>query len=180
MFSYSRAVADQRLGHPVMPDSVRRTSEKLVGPYLPRPLTSPSCGAPRHPAPTLTEVGCERLSGTRTGTLVDNLGDMERKIWIWITGQNKKPFTVQGRGYPSTSAAAGCKAGPAASSSSNRGRPGVGRQVPGRALASGEEDTGASRGGTRLRRGGGCGGARQAALPEDHRDRRGYGLRRQR
>ena len=61
-------------------------------------------------------------------------------------------------GYPSTGAAAGYKAGPAASSSSNRGHPGVGRQVPGRAPASGEEDTGASRGGTRRKRGGGGGG----------------------
>ena len=77
MFSYSRAVADQRLGHPLMADSVRRTSEKLVGPYLPRPLTSLSCEVPRHPAPALTGVGCERVSGTRTGTLDDDFGVME-------------------------------------------------------------------------------------------------------
>lgn len=45
-----------------------------------------------------------------------------------------------GKGYLSTGAAAGCKAGPAASPSSNRGRPGVNHQAPGRVHASGEED----------------------------------------
>ena len=39
MFPYSRAVADQRLGQSSMADSERRTSEKLVGPYLPKPLS---------------------------------------------------------------------------------------------------------------------------------------------
>ena len=63
MFSYSRAVADQRLGHPPMADSVRR------------PLTSPSYGAPCHPA--LIGVGCERVSGPWMGTLFDDLGDIE-------------------------------------------------------------------------------------------------------
>ena len=133
-----------------MADSVRRTSEKLVGPYLPRPLTSPSCGTPRHPAPALTGVGCERVSGTRMDTLVDDLGNIEK---IMNTKTKQKIVYGAGEGYPSTGAAAGCKAGPAALSSSNRGRPGVGRQAPGCALASGEEDTGASRDGTRWRRG---------------------------
>ena len=146
MFSYSRAVADQRLGHPPMADSVRKTSEKLVGPYLSRPLTSPSCGAPRHPAPALIGVGCERVSGTRMDTLVDDLGNIEKSM---NTKTKQKIVYSAGEGYLSTGAAAGCKAGPAASSSSNRGRPGVGRHDPGCALTSGEEDTGTSRGGTR-------------------------------
>ena len=76
MFSYSRVVAGRGLWHSPIDDPVRRTSEKLVGPYLPRPLTSPSCGAPRHPAPVLTGVGCERVSGTRMETLVDDFGDI--------------------------------------------------------------------------------------------------------
>ena len=155
MFSYSGAVADRRLGHPPVADSVRRTSEKLVGPYLPRPLTSPSCGASRQPAPALIGVGCERVSGTRMDTLVDDLGNIEKKI---MNSKTKQIIVYGvGEGYPSTGAAAGCKAGPAATSSSNRGRPGVGRQPPGRALASSEEDMGASRCGTRLSRGGGGG-----------------------
>ena len=148
MFSYSGAVADRRLGHPPVVDSRRRTSQKLVGPYLPRPLTSPSCGAPRHLAPAWTAVGCERVSGTRMDTLVDDLGNIEKKIMNSKTKQ--KIVYGAGEGYPSTGAAAGSKAGPAASSSSNRGRPGVGRHTPGRALASSEEDLGASRGGTPL------------------------------
>ena len=152
MFSYSRAVADQRLGHPPMAYSVLKTSEKLVGPYLPRPFTSPSCGAPRHPAPALTGVGCERVSGTRMDTLVDDLGNIEK---IMNSKTKQKIVYGAGEGYPSAGAATGCKAGLAASSSSNRGRPAVGRQAPGRALASGEEDTGTPRGGTRRRRGGG-------------------------
>ena len=155
MFSYSGAVADRRLGHPPVVDSMRRTSQKLVGPYLPRPLTSPSCGAPRHLAPALTAVGCERVSGTRMDTLVDDLGNIEKKI---MNSKTKQIIVYGvGEGYPSTGAAAGSKAGPAASSSSNRGRPGVGRHTPGRALASSEEDLGASRGGTPLRRRGGGG-----------------------
>ena len=77
MFSYSRVVAGRRLWHPPMADPVQRISEKLVGPYLPRPLTSPSYRAPRHPAPALTGIGCERVSSTRMETLVDDIGDIE-------------------------------------------------------------------------------------------------------
>ena len=87
-------------------------------------------------------------------TLVDDFGNIKK---IMNTKTKKKIVYSAGEGCPSTGAAASCKAGPAASSSSNRGQPGVGRQTPGRALASGEEDTGASRGGTRRRRGGGGG-----------------------
>ena len=140
MFSYSRVVVGRRLGHSPMADSVRRTSEKLVGPYLPRPLTSPSCGAPRHRAPASTGVGRERVSGTRIETLVDNLGEL---LLITTEGKTKQKVVYgAGEGYPSTGAAADCKAGPAASSSSNCGCPGLGRQARGRAHASGEEDTG--------------------------------------
>ena len=87
-------------------------------------------------------------------TLVDDFGNIKK---IMNTKTKKKIVYSAGEGCPSTGAAASCKAGPAASSSSNRGQPGVDRQTPGRALASGEEDTGASRGGTRRRRGGGGG-----------------------
>jgi hypothetical protein len=45
-----------------------------------------------------------------------------------------------GKGYPSTGATAGCKAGHVASSSSNRGLPGVDRQASGRVQASGEKE----------------------------------------
>ena len=135
MFSYSRVVA----GHPPMADSVRRTSEKLVGPYLPRPLTSPSCGAPCHPAQALTGVGCERVSGTSMETLIDDHGEL---LLITVECKSKQKIVYgAGDGYSNTGTAAGCKAGPAASSLSNRGLPEVGRQAPGRAHASGEEDT---------------------------------------
>ena len=89
---------------------------------------------------------------------------------------NQKIVYGAGEGYCSTGAAAGCKAGPAASSSSNCSHPRVGRQAPGRVHASGEGDTrtggsrrgseepdvmtigpGPSWGGTRRRRGGGGG-----------------------
>lgn len=45
-----------------------------------------------------------------------------------------------GKGYLSTRAATGCKAGPAAWSSSNSGRLRVDHQAPGRVHASGKED----------------------------------------
>ena len=83
IFSYSRVVAGRRLWHLPNVDSERRTSE-LVGPYLPRPLTSHSCGAPRHSAPALTRVGCGRVSGTRMETLVDTLGDILLESWTNI------------------------------------------------------------------------------------------------
>ena len=66
-----------------------------MGPYLPRPFTSPSCGTPRHPAPTLTRVGCERVSGTTIETLGDDLDDILLKLWI--VKRIKKSFTVQER-----------------------------------------------------------------------------------
>ena len=139
MFSYSRAMADRCLGHPPVADSVRRTSEKLVGPYLPRPLTSPSCGAPCHPAQALTGVGCERVSGTSMETLVDDHGEL---LLITVECKSKQKIVYgAGDGYSNTGTAAGCKAGPAASLLSNRGLSEVGRQAPGRAHASGEEDT---------------------------------------
>ena len=40
-------------------DPVRGTSEKLVGPCLSRPLTSPSRGAPCHPAPDFPGQGAK-------------------------------------------------------------------------------------------------------------------------
>ena len=70
MFSDSRVVAGRRLWHPLMADPVRRTSEKLVRPYLPRPLTSPSS-----PLPWPWEL-------------------------LWITRGNEKSFTMQRRGTP--------------------------------------------------------------------------------
>ena len=88
-------VAGRGLWHSPIDDPVRRTSEKLVGPYLPRPFTSPSCGTPRHPAPTLTRVGCERVSGTTIETLGDDLDDILLKLWI--VKRIKKSFTVQER-----------------------------------------------------------------------------------
>ena len=98
IFSYSRVVAGRRLWHLPIADPVRRTSEKLVGPYLPRPLISPFCGAPRHPTPALTGIGCERVSGTRMETLVDDLGDTLSELWI--AKRIRKSLTVHGRDTP--------------------------------------------------------------------------------
>ena len=102
IFSYSRVVAGRRLWHLPNVDSERRTSE-LVGPSLPRPLTSHSCGAPRHSAPALTRVGCGRVSGTRMETLVDTLGDI---LWnhgqilsSLVTGASPRENSIQ---YPGT------------------------------------------------------------------------------
>ena len=131
MFSYSRVAAGRRLSYPPMAHSVRRTSEKLVGSHLPRPLTSPSCGAPRYPAPALTGVRCERVSGTRMETLVDDLGEL---LLITMESKTKQKIVYgAGEGYPSAGVAAGCKAGPVASSSSNtwpRRPSGGGQQGP--------------------------------------------------
>ena len=131
MFSYSRVAAGRRLSYPPMAHSVRRTSEKLVGSHLPRPLTSPSCGAPCHPAPALTGVRCERVSGTRMETLVDDLGEL---LLITMESKTKQKIVYgAGEGYPSAGVAAGCKAGPVASSSSNtwlRRPSGGGQQGP--------------------------------------------------
>ena len=98
MIFYSRIVAGRRLWHSPMADPVRRTSEKFVGSHLPRPLTSPSCRASRHPAPALTSVECERVSGSRMETLVDDLGDI--LLELWTVNRIKKSFTVQGRDTP--------------------------------------------------------------------------------
>ena len=111
-----------------------------MGPYLPRPLISPFCGAPRHPAPALAGVGCERVSGTTMETLVDDICDIANDYYYAKQNERKNVYGAS-EGYPSTGAAASCKAGPAASSSSNHCRPRVGPQARGRVYASGDGDT---------------------------------------
>ena len=98
MIFYSRMVASRRLWHSPMADPVRRTLKMFVGSHLPRPLTSPSCRASRHPAPALTSVECERVSGSRMETLVDDLSDIF--LELWTVNRIKKSFTVQGRDTP--------------------------------------------------------------------------------
>nr|XP_033198135.1 uncharacterized protein LOC117161037 [Bombus vancouverensis nearcticus] len=53
--------------------------------------------------------------------------------------RNKNTVYGAGEGDPSTGAVEGCQAGPSASTSCNRGRPGVDHQALGRASASGDE-----------------------------------------
>ena len=82
-------------------DPGRRTSEKLMGSCLSRLLTSSSRGAPRHPTPASTEVGCERVCGIRTDIYVDDPAiKEEKKQLLWIYEWTRNTFTVQGRETP--------------------------------------------------------------------------------
>ncbi|XP_060831505.1 uncharacterized protein LOC132915984 [Bombus pascuorum] len=116
MFTYSRVAAGRRCGARQIADPVRRTSEKLVGPYLSRPLTSPSRGASRHPASVPTGVGCERVSGTKTRrhqhTIKQTLDDEDN--YDMSENINNEVYGA-GEGYPSTGADVGGQAGPAVS-----------------------------------------------------------------
>ena len=78
------------------------------------------------------------MSGTKTGTDGDDLSEIE--INNMVMERKKNTVYGAGEGDPSTGAVEGCQAGPAASTSCNRGRPGVDRQALGRASASGDEE----------------------------------------
>ncbi|XP_060823356.1 uncharacterized protein LOC132911430 [Bombus pascuorum] len=143
MFTYSRVAAGRRCGARQIADPVRRTSEKLVGSYLSRPLTSPSRGAPRHPASVPTGVGCERVSGTKTRrhqhTIKHTLDDEDNDD----TSENiNNEVYGAGAGYPSTGADVGGQAGPAVSLACDRGRMGVDHQAPIHVITTGEEEEG--------------------------------------